>query len=134
MDEAHDGLDRSSGATASGGAPDRGGDVPWPGRLRGHGWTAIQRAAVIAALAIVMGSLFVTTYTLALGDPALPVELRSPLAQPAAAIRAFGYVRADLGLAVLANYEQVRAASAHRSTDCMTAAMSGTGFAPRGVG
>ena len=30
---------------------------------------SLGRAAVIAALAIVMGSLFVTTYTLALGDP-----------------------------------------------------------------
>jgi hypothetical protein len=30
---------------------------------------ADRAAAVIAALAIVMGSLFVTTYTLALGDP-----------------------------------------------------------------
>jgi hypothetical protein len=32
-------------------------------------WTAVQRAALVAGLAIVMGSLFVTSYTLALGDP-----------------------------------------------------------------
>jgi hypothetical protein len=32
-------------------------------------WTAVQRAALIAGLAIVLGSLFVTSYTLALGDP-----------------------------------------------------------------
>jgi hypothetical protein len=38
-------------------------------RLRGHQWSPIQRAALIAALAVLMGSLFVTSYTLALGDP-----------------------------------------------------------------
>ncbi len=32
-------------------------------------WTLLERAAFVAALAIVMGSLFVITYTLALGDP-----------------------------------------------------------------
>ena len=36
---------------------------------RPHDWTPIERAGLIAALAIVMGSLFLTTYTLALGDP-----------------------------------------------------------------
>jgi hypothetical protein len=38
-------------------------------RLRGHEWRPAERAALIAAIAIAMGSLFVTTYTLALGDP-----------------------------------------------------------------
>jgi hypothetical protein len=38
-------------------------------RLRGHGWSAPERAIVIAVLAIVMGSLFVATYSIALGDP-----------------------------------------------------------------
>ena len=38
-------------------------------RLREHSWTPVQRATVIAALAIVMGSLFVASYSLALGDP-----------------------------------------------------------------
>jgi hypothetical protein len=33
------------------------------------GWSPIRRAVVIAALATVLGSLFVTTYSLALGDP-----------------------------------------------------------------
>ena len=37
--------------------------------LRDHEWSPFERAVVIAALAIVMGSLFLTTYTLALGDP-----------------------------------------------------------------
>jgi hypothetical protein len=36
---------------------------------RPHVWTPPQRAVLIAALTIVMGSLFLTTYTLALGDP-----------------------------------------------------------------
>jgi hypothetical protein len=34
-----------------------------------HQWTPTERAAVIAALAIVMAALFVTTYALSLGDP-----------------------------------------------------------------
>jgi hypothetical protein len=37
--------------------------------LREHRWSPIERAALIAVLAIVMGSLFLATYTLALGDP-----------------------------------------------------------------
>jgi hypothetical protein len=43
--------------------------IPRPRTLREHRWSPIERAAVIAALAIVMGSLFLATYTLALGDP-----------------------------------------------------------------
>jgi hypothetical protein len=38
-------------------------------RLRDHRWTAIERAIVIAVLAIVMGSLFVSSYSIALADP-----------------------------------------------------------------
>jgi hypothetical protein len=38
-------------------------------RLREHRWSATERAVVISLLAIVMGSLFVTSYSLALGDP-----------------------------------------------------------------
>ena len=49
--------------------PDVSGRVPWWARLRGHRWRPIERAGVIAAVAIVMGALFVTTYSLALGDP-----------------------------------------------------------------
>lgn len=37
--------------------------------LRQHRWSPTERAAFIAAIAIVMGCLFVTTYSLALGDP-----------------------------------------------------------------
>ena len=45
------------------------GRVPWWARLRGHRWSSIERAGVIAAVAIVLSALFVTTYSLALGDP-----------------------------------------------------------------
>src|SRR5829696_5475900 len=38
-------------------------------RLREHEWRPVERAAVISVLAIAMGSLFVTSYSLALGDP-----------------------------------------------------------------
>jgi Protein of unknown function (DUF3533) len=38
-------------------------------RVRARTWTPPERAVVIAVLAIAMGSLFLTTYTLALGDP-----------------------------------------------------------------
>jgi hypothetical protein len=37
--------------------------------LREHHWSTNERVALISVLAIVMGSLFVTTYSLALGDP-----------------------------------------------------------------
>jgi hypothetical protein len=37
--------------------------------LREHRWSTGERVALIAALAIVMGSLFVASYSLALGDP-----------------------------------------------------------------
>jgi hypothetical protein len=37
--------------------------------LREHRWSATERAVIITVLAIVMGSLFVTSYSLALGDP-----------------------------------------------------------------
>jgi hypothetical protein len=39
-----------------------------PAALR-RPWTAVERAAFVSVLAIVMGSLFLTTYMLALGDP-----------------------------------------------------------------
>ena len=40
-----------------------------PPVLRGHIWTPVERAIVVAVLATVMGSLFVITYSLALSDP-----------------------------------------------------------------
>jgi hypothetical protein len=39
------------------------------GPLQKHEWTPVQRALLISAIAIVMGCLFVTAYSLALGDP-----------------------------------------------------------------
>jgi hypothetical protein len=37
--------------------------------LRGHRWTPAERAILISLVAIAMASLFVTTYSLSLGDP-----------------------------------------------------------------
>src|ERR671935_1136791 len=39
------------------------------GTLREHSWSTRERIALISTLAIVMGALFVTAYSLALGDP-----------------------------------------------------------------
>lgn len=69
MDEARLGEESGSPGAARGAPLRRRGRLPRPARLRGRQWTPIERAGVIAAVAIVMGSLFVTTYTLALGDP-----------------------------------------------------------------
>lgn len=41
----------------------------WVTRLRDHQWSPVQRALFISAMAIAAGSLFVATYSLALGDP-----------------------------------------------------------------
>lgn len=38
-------------------------------RVREHRWSPVERAILISAIAIAAGSLFVTTYSLALGDP-----------------------------------------------------------------
>jgi hypothetical protein len=43
--------------------------IPRLSSLREHRWSASERAVVIAVVAIVMGSLFITSYSLALGDP-----------------------------------------------------------------
>ena len=40
-----------------------------PSALREHRWSTGEKVVIIAALAIAMGSLFVTTYSLALADP-----------------------------------------------------------------
>jgi hypothetical protein len=69
MDDVRAGEESGASAAARGATPDTGGRGARLVGLRRHQWAPIERAAVIAALAIVMGSLFVTTYTLALGDP-----------------------------------------------------------------
>jgi len=43
--------------------------VPHRSRLSEHRWSPVERAIVIAVLAILLGSLFVTSYSIALGDP-----------------------------------------------------------------
>ena len=43
--------------------------IPRLSRLREHRWSPPERAVVVLVVAIVMGSLFVTAYSLALGDP-----------------------------------------------------------------
>jgi hypothetical protein len=50
-------------------APVRAARLRYLGALREHRWSPGERVALIAALAILMGSLFVTSYSLALGDP-----------------------------------------------------------------
>jgi hypothetical protein len=43
--------------------------LPRLATFRRHEWSAVERATLIAILAIAMGSLFVASYSLALGDP-----------------------------------------------------------------
>jgi hypothetical protein len=43
--------------------------IPRLSRLRERRWSPPERVVVILVVAIVMGSLFVTSYSLALGDP-----------------------------------------------------------------
>jgi len=65
-------------------APARTARLPRLATLRQHDWAPPERAALISALAIVLGSLFVTTYSLALGDP-VPHRIDAALVgQPAA--------------------------------------------------
>jgi hypothetical protein len=47
-------------------------------RLRRHKWSPPQRAVLISVVAVVLGSLFVTTYSLALGDP-VPHHIKAAL-------------------------------------------------------
>jgi hypothetical protein len=54
-------------------------------RLHEHHWSAAERAAVIAVVAIVMGCLFIATYSLALGDPVASIGYQSRSRYPIAA-------------------------------------------------
>jgi hypothetical protein len=47
-------------------------------RIRERNWTKAQRITVVAAIAIVMGCLFLTSYSLALGDP-VPHKINAAL-------------------------------------------------------
>jgi hypothetical protein len=60
---------------------------PRASALREHRWSTGQRVALIAVLAIVMGSLFVTTYSLALGDPVPHRIDAAVVGDPAAHVR-----------------------------------------------
>src|SRR3954468_15230970 len=80
-------------------------------RARDHIWSAPERALLIAVLAIAMGSLFLMTYTLALGDP-VPRRIDAALVgDPAGHERTIDAVQqvADGGLA-LRRYGSVAAA------------------------
>jgi hypothetical protein len=65
-------------------------------RLREHQWSPAERAVLISAIAIVMGCLFVVTYSLALGDP-VPHRIDAALVGDPAANA--GTVRAVEGVA-----------------------------------
>ena len=69
--------------------------------LRERSWSVGERVALISVLTIVMGSLFLTTYSLALGDP-VPHRIDAAIVgDPASHARAVGAVQgvADDGLA-----------------------------------
>jgi hypothetical protein len=61
-------------------------------RLRRHAWSPQQRVVLISVVAVVMGSLFVTTYSLALADP-VPHHIKAALiGDPAASPRTIAAV------------------------------------------
>src|SRR5690242_8425451 len=67
-------------------------------RMLEREWRPVERAAVIAVIAIAMGSLFVTSYSLALGDPVphrIDVGLVGGRTDQAAAIRTAQRVARD---------------------------------------
>jgi hypothetical protein len=80
-------------------------------RLREHQWTPIQRATLIGALSIVIGSLFVATYQLALGDP-VPHRINAALiGDRTADARTVGAIeRVAGGKLAFRSYESVAAA------------------------
>ena len=80
-------------------------------RLRGHEWSPQERAALISVVAVVMGSLFVTTFSLALGDP-VPHHIDAALiGDPAASPRTVAAVEKVAGdKLVFERYSSVSAA------------------------
>lgn len=99
--------------------------------LREHQWSAPERAVVIAAIAIVMGSLFVTSYSLALGDP-VPHRIDAALLGSSTThTRAVGAVQqvADDSL-VFHRYDSVQAALDAIDLQQVYAALDLTGKTP----
>lgn len=80
-------------------------------RLRRHEWSPQQRAVLISVVAVVMGSLFVTTYSLSLGDP-VPHHIKAALiGDPAAGPRTVAAVEKVAGdKLVFERYSSVSAA------------------------
>ncbi len=66
--------------------------------LRGRRWPAPVRAALVSAIAIVMAALFVTTYSLALGNPVphgIPIAVVGDQVAHAATVQAVAQVAGD---------------------------------------
>jgi hypothetical protein len=66
--------------------------------LRGRRWSAPERAALISAIAIAMAALFVTTYSLALGNPVphgVPIAVVGDQAAHAATVQAVSQAAGD---------------------------------------
>src|SRR4051794_11503851 len=92
-------------------APQRPRRIPRPTSLRGRQWTAVERTVLISVLAIVMGSLFVTTYSMALGDPVPHRIDAAVLGDRAAHARTIGEVQTvAAGSLVLAPFHSLPAA------------------------
>jgi hypothetical protein len=69
--------------------------VPAPAALHRHQWSPPQRACLISVLAIFLAALFVTTYTLALGNPVphgIPVAVVGDQAAHEAVVQAVAQV------------------------------------------
>ena len=71
---------------------------PFGAGLRGRRWSAPERAALVSAIAIAMAALFVTTYSLALGNPVphgVPIAVVGDQATHAATVQAVSRAAGD---------------------------------------
>jgi hypothetical protein len=82
-----------------------------PGGRREHRWSKAQRLTAVAAIAILMGCLFVTSYSLALGDP-VPHQIDAALiGNRSANVRTVGVVeRVAHGKLIFRPYSSVASA------------------------
>jgi hypothetical protein len=88
--------------------------------LREHRWSTGERVALIVVLAIVMGSLFVTTYSLALGDSVphrIDAAVHRPGAIPIPGTRRISYLEENVAAAdmTLTEPESPSSTRPHRS-------------------